>query len=86
MHNITVMKFGRLWDHTVIRVENAEKQSKDYQDFVKKMVLRLRRIKHEEKIHYAIAVLEEKGYHEVVDIYKGRLLMNKMSKVGGSFF
>ncbi|MFW6242899.1 MAG: hypothetical protein ACOC2W_01960 [bacterium] len=85
MTGIHVSRYDKLWDHTVMRIENAENKAKNYQDFTKKMVTRLKRIKHEEKIHYAIAVLKEKGYDEVVDIYEGRLVMDKLSKSGGIF-
>lgn len=83
--NAHVDRYDQLWGHTIMRIENAEKKAKNYEDFVKKMVTRLKRIKHEEKIHYAIAVLKEKGYDEVVDIYEGKLLMDQMSQSGGIF-
>lgn len=77
---MTVSRYSELWDHTVMRIRTAEKQTKTNEDFVKKMVTRLKRIKHEEKIHYAIAVLKERGHMDVVDIYEGRLLMEHFLK------
>jgi hypothetical protein len=81
-----VSKYNDLWDHTVMRITNAEKKrgvvdgnhrTGDYEKFVNDMVVRLKRITHVEKLHYAIAVLKERGHEEVVQIYEGRLMMEK---------
>lgn len=80
MPNIRISEYNELWDHTMNRIITAERKAKDYQDFVRKMVTRLNRITHEEKIHYAIAVLKKRGHNDVVDIYEGRLLMDHFLK------
>lgn len=75
-----VSSYGELWDHTKKRINDAEKKAKNREEFAKKMVTRLKRIKHEEKVYAAIAVLHEKGYDEIVDIYDGKLLMDELTK------
>ena len=76
-----------LWDHTIHRIVEAEKKSNgDYDKFAKMMVTRLKRITHEEKIHYAIAALRDRGHNEIVDVYEGKLVMNELVRsfaVGG---
>ena len=52
-----INKYSELWDHTCMRIENAESKSKNYEQFARQMVTRLGRITHIEKVHYAIAVL-----------------------------
>lgn len=75
-----ISNYGELWTHTVKRIQDAEKKAKNYEEFAKKMVTRLKRITHEEKVYCAIAVLHEKGYQEIVDIYDGKLLMDELTK------
>lgn len=77
---MTVIKRNQLWDHTEKRIINAENKSKNNEEFVKKMVTRLSRITHQEKIYYAIEVLKERGHNDVVDIYEGRLVMDEFLK------
>lgn len=85
-----VSKYNELWNHTMMRVTNAEKKrgvfdgfkrTGDYENFVNDMVLRLKRITHKEKLYYAIEVLKERGHNEIVEIYEGRLLMEKFLEV-----
>jgi len=78
MAKIYIDRYSELWRHTVKRVIDAEKKSKNYEEFARKMVTRLKRITHEEKIHYAIEVLRERNHHDIVDVYEGRLLMDEM--------
>ena len=52
-------------------------------EFLKLMVGRLKKITNVEKIYYAIAVLNKKGYSDIVDVYEGRLLMEHMIKSYG---
>lgn len=51
------------------------------QEFLKLMVQRLQKITNMEKVYYAIAALNEKGYQDVVDVYEGRILMDQMLKM-----
>lgn len=48
------------------------------QEFLKLMVQRLQKITNMDKVYYAVAVLNEKGYSDVVDVYEDRILMDKM--------
>lgn len=50
-------------------------------EFLKLMVQRLQKITNMEKVYYAIAALNEKGYSDVVDVYEGRVLMDQMLKM-----
>lgn len=84
-----ISKYNELWSHTQSRVNGFLKKAQDAakkkgtdpeEEFTKLMVTRLRRIKHEEKIHYTIAVLQEMGYQEIIDIYDGKLVMNALTK------
>ena len=68
-----------LWEHTMKRVNDFEAKSKSREDFVKKMVTRLKRIKNLDKVYYTIAVLVEKGYHDVAEIYDSRLVLENLS-------
>jgi len=80
---IYVNRYSNLWDHTVKRVNDAENKARDKSGkidqvkFAKLMVTRLQRITHEEKIHYAIQYLKQKGYNDIVEIYEGRLFMDE---------
>lgn len=85
MKSVTYRDNPRLWEHTETRIINAEKSAKNYNDFVKKMVTRLNRITKEEKIHFAIAVLKDRNHHSLVDIYEGRLIMDKFLKQQNNF-
>lgn len=51
------------------------------QEFLQLMVQRLQKITNMEKVYYAIAALNEKGYSDVVDVYEGRILMDQMLKM-----
>lgn len=76
--DFVVIKNSDLWKHTEMRIINAEKKSLgDNKKFVIQMVSRLKKIQHIEKIYYAIAVLQERGHNDVVDIYNGKLIMEK---------
>ena len=79
-----INKYSVLWEHTEMRIKNAEEKSKgNNEKFVVAMVARLKKITHIEKVHYAIAVLKERGHEDVVDIYEGRLLMEEFLKMSG---
>lgn len=81
VYSTYINRYTELWDHTMMRVHNAEAKSNgDYQKFVNQMVTRLKRITHEDKLHYAIAVLQYLGYDELVDIYEGKILMDAMTR------
>lgn len=75
-------KRSELWKHTLMRINNAEQTSKNYEQFARQMVTRLQRITHAEKVHYAIAALQQKGYQDLVDVYEGRFVMDKLIKAG----
>lgn len=80
VNGTTVRNYGELWEHTMKRIVDAEKKAKNYQDFANKMVTRLKRIKHNEKVYAAIAVLYERKHYEIVDIYDGKLLMDDLTR------
>jgi hypothetical protein len=84
-----VSKYSDLWKHTQSRINGFLKKAEvasikngtdKEEEFTKLMVTRLRRIKHEEKIHYTIEVLKEMGYQDIIDIYDGKLVMNALTK------
>ena len=77
---MTIVKRDQLWRHTERRIIAAEEKAKSNEEFVKKMITRMNRITHQEKIHYAIEVLKERGHNNVVDIYEGRLVMDEFLK------
>jgi hypothetical protein len=66
------------WNHAEDRIRSFQIKCKDDEEFKKKMVTRLKRIKNEEKIYYTIAVLIEYGYHDVAEIYDSQLVMNQL--------
>lgn len=76
--NVWIDTNDTLWAHTMMRIENAEKTAKNFDDFSKKMIARLQKIKHIEKVYYAIEALNQKGYQDLVDVYNGRLVMEKL--------
>lgn len=81
--NFYIDRYSDLWQHTKKRVNDAEDKARnqtgevDQVKFAKLMVTRLQRITHEEKIHYAIQYLKDKGYNDIVEIYEGRLFMDE---------
>lgn len=83
MVTMYVDRCSDLWRHTKKRVNDAEDKTRnqngevDQIKFAKLMVTRLQRITHEEKIHYAIRYLKDKGYDDIVEIYEGRLFMDE---------
>lgn len=79
VNGFSVFKSSQLWRHTVDRIKGFEKKCKTPEEFQKKMVTRLKRITHKEKIYYTIAVLVELGYKEVAEIYDGRLVMESLA-------
>ena len=79
VNGVYVSRFSQLWHHTWSRIDGFEQKCKNREDFVNKMVTRLKRIKDEAKIYYTIAVLVERGYHDVAEIYDSRLVMNALS-------
>lgn len=86
--HIYIDRYSELWDHTMMRIRNAESKATvngkfNNEKFVTQMVTRLKRIEHIEKVHYAIAVLKATGHDDVVDIYEGRLLMEDFLKASG---
>jgi hypothetical protein len=47
-------------------------------EFLKLMVQRLKKITNMQKVYYAMAVLNEYGYTDVVNVYEGKVLMDHM--------
>lgn len=76
---IDVNTNSELWHHTKMRIDNAKNKAKDEEDFKKKMVQRLLKIKKEEKVYYAIAYLRDCEYNEIVEIYEGKILMDELT-------
>jgi hypothetical protein len=76
---IYIDKHSELWKHTKMRIDSAKSKAKDDEDFQKKMVTRLLRIKHDEKVYYAIAYLRDCKYDQVVEIYEGKILMDQLT-------
>lgn len=69
-----------LWKHTLDRVISFEEKCKSKEEFEKKMVTRLKRIKHTEKIYYTIAVLVHRGHQTVAEIYDSRLVLDSLTE------
>lgn len=57
-------------------------KEEEHQVFYNAMAARLKKIKTEDKIHYAIAVFKEKGYTDLVDLYESGLLFDAMKEFG----
>lgn len=76
---VYIDKDSELWKHTKMRIDDAKNKSKDDEQFQKKMVTRLLRIKHDEKVYYAIAYLRDCKYDQVVEIYEGKILMDQLT-------
>ena len=70
---------SKLWDYSLKRTIDFEEKCKSKEEFEKKMLTRLKRIKNDCKIYYAIAVLIERGHHEIAEIYDSRLILNLLS-------
>lgn len=79
VNDIRISKHNSLWQHTMDRVLDFEKKYTDKDDFEKKMVTRLKRIKNLEKVYYTIAVLVERGHNDVAEIYDGRLVIESLT-------
>lgn len=75
-----VFRKSELWEHTEDRVLAAKKSAKSEEDFKKKMITRLKRIKQEQKLYYAVAVLHHHGYEEIANMYTGRIVMDKLMR------
>lgn len=78
INGVNVYKSSKQWEHAEMRIKNAEAKSKgDNKTFVKQMVTRLKKIQNMEKVYYAIAVLEDRNHGDVVNIYNGKLVLEK---------
>lgn len=66
------------WLHAEDRILSAKRKAKSDEDFKKKMITRLKRIKHQEKLYYAVAVLHKHGYEDIANMYTGRIVMEKL--------
>lgn len=73
-----VYTFTDDWKHTEDRVLAAKKSAKNEEEFKKKMITRLKRIKHRNKLYCAVAVLHKYGYEEIANMYTGRIVMDKL--------
>ena len=85
MGKIYIDKYSKLWDHTMMRIKNSQfKCTKDgvldYEKFQSQMITRLIKIGHEEKIHYAIAVLIVLGFKDIAEIYDSRLVLDMLTQ------
>ena len=81
MTKVYVDRYDPLWKHTMKRIkESREKCTKDgvldYEKFKNQMILRLTRIGHKQKIHYAMQALVDLGYQEIAEIYDSKLLFD----------
>lgn len=76
-----INKYSELWSHTKMRIDNAENKAKDRDDFCKKMIQRLMKIKNRQKVDYAIAYLKEKGYEDIADMYESKIMMDDLTQV-----
>lgn len=79
INDFQISRNNSLWHHTMDRVLDFEKKYTDKDDFEKKMVTRLKRIKNLEKVYYTIAVLVERGHNDIAEIYDGRLVMESLT-------
>lgn len=84
MAKIYVDKWSPLWKHTIMRIKNAEAKctkngTLDYEKFQSQMITRLIRIGHVEKVHYALAALDELGYKDIAEIYDSKLVLDMLT-------
>ena len=84
MAKIKIDKWSPLWEHTMMRIKNAEAKctkngTLDYEKFQSQMITRLIRIGHEEKIHYAISALIDLGYKDIAEIYDSKLVLDMLT-------
>jgi len=80
MDEIYVDKNSALWEHTKMRIDNAAFKAKDRDDFVKRMIQRLMKMKHKDKLDYAKYYLKQLGYDDIVEIYESKELMDILSE------
>lgn len=78
IEDITVHRGSETWNRTVDRIKEAKKKTNSKEEFHKKMITRLKRIKHKRKLCYAVVVLSHYGYEELSDIYAARLVMESL--------
>lgn len=79
VNGVSVSIYSAEWDHTMDRVKQFEKKYPDKEEFEKKMITRLKRIKNLDKIYYTIAVLVERGHNEVAEMYDSRLVLETLT-------
>ena len=68
-----------LWNHTKMRIDSAKQKAKSQEDFEKKMMTRLMRITHHDKLIYAIAYLKQCKYDSLVEAYESKILLEKLT-------
>lgn len=76
--SVRINKESELWYHTKMRIENAKSKSKSPEDFEKKMIARLMKIKHRDKLNYAIVCLKDLGYETIAEMYESKILMDDL--------
>lgn len=76
-----INKHSELWFHTKMRIDNALSKSKSEEEFKKKMVQRLMKIKHKDKLDYAIEYLKDKGYIDVAEMYESKIMMDELTGI-----
>jgi hypothetical protein len=84
-NEIYVDRYSELWKHTIMRIKNAEADATvngeiNMEKFQTLMIKRLKLIRNEDKIHYAITALKENGYTKVAEIYDTMLMINALKR------
>lgn len=74
-----VYRHYNLWKHCADRVGTwNDKLTKE--EFIKKNMIRLKRIKKKEKLYYTLAILIDMGFdQEVIDMYDARIVMETLT-------
>lgn len=76
-----INKNSELWFHTKMRIDNALNRSQSEEEFTKKMVQRLMKIKNKNKLDYAIEYLKDKGYTNVAEMYESKIMMDELTGI-----
>lgn len=76
--NITIHKYDKLWNYTMDKVNAAKRNSKSPDEFKKKMLIRMLRLKNKQKLYYAIAYLKDIGEDYLSDLYDAKIVADKL--------
>ncbi len=68
----------KLRHQSLNRIISLEEKSKSYEDFTKKMTIRLKRIQNLEKIKISSTLLRMLGHHEIANVYDSKILIDEI--------